>query len=58
MYVLTIVFLVSHVTPVSMHSSKDICELLAARARSYNVGSQSVESAKCELLAPNTTLRE
>lgn len=48
MYVLTIVFLASHVTLVSMHSTKELCEQLAARALAFSAGSQRVESAKCD----------
>ncbi len=52
MYVLTIVFLVSHVSIVSLHSSKDACEQAAQRALLTNVGSQAVESARCEPQVP------
>ena len=52
MYVLTIVFLVSQVSVVSLHASKDACELSAARARAFNVGPQAVASARCEPQAP------
>ena len=51
-YVLTIVFLVSHVSITSMHASKDACEQAAERARLTNVGPQAVESARCEPQVP------
>lgn len=47
-YVLTIVFLVSQVSVVSLHASRDACELAAERARLFNVGPQAVGSARCE----------
>lgn len=48
-YVLTIVFLVSQVSIVSLHASRDACELAAERARLATVGPQAVGSARCEL---------
>lgn len=50
MYVLTIVFLVSHINITSVHASKEACELAADRARLATVGAQAVESARCEPL--------
>lgn len=47
MYLLTIVFLVSHVTIVSLHASRDACELAAQRALLMSAGPQAVESARC-----------
>ena len=49
MYILTIVFLVSQVSIVSVHGSKEACDEAAERARLSSVGSQAVESARCEL---------
>lgn len=48
MYVLTIVFLVSQVNIVSLHASKEACEVAAERARLANSGPQAVGSARCE----------
>jgi hypothetical protein len=48
MYVLTIVFLASHVSIVSPHATKEVCEQLAERARAMDTGTQAVESARCE----------
>jgi hypothetical protein len=45
--VLTIL-LVSGITIVSTHPSKEACETLADQARARDVGSQAVQSAKCE----------
>jgi hypothetical protein len=47
-YVLTIVFLVSQVSIVSLHATKDACELAAERARLFTVGPQAIQSARCE----------
>lgn len=47
MYILTIVFLVSQVSIVSQHATREACELAAARALSFDVGTQAVASARC-----------
>lgn len=47
MYVLTIVFLASHVRIDSLYASLEACELVAARARAFEVGLQAIESARC-----------
>jgi|GEM_PF-6953461 len=52
MYVLTIVFLISHVSITSLHATKGACEQAAERARLANVGPQAVESARCEPQGP------
>jgi hypothetical protein len=52
MYVLTIVFLLSHVSITSVHATKDGCERAAEHARLATAGSQAVESARCEPLKP------
>ncbi len=52
MYVLTIVFLTSHIVVTSVHATQEACELSADRARAFTQGSQAVESARCEPLAP------
>ena len=52
MYLLTIVFLVSHVTIVSLHASRDACELAAQRALLMSAGPQAVESARCAPQGP------
>ena len=49
MYVLTIVFLFSQVSIMSLHASKEACELAAERARLFKAGLQAVGSARCEL---------
>ncbi|MES3013409.1 MAG: hypothetical protein V4750_06730 [Pseudomonadota bacterium] len=51
MYVLTIVFLVTEVSIVSLHMSKEAGELAAERARLSTVGPHAVESARCALRA-------
>lgn len=51
MYILTIVFVASQVSVVSIHASSDACEEAAQRARSFSVGTQAVASARCELQA-------
>lgn len=51
-YLLTIVFLVSHVSISSVHASKDACERAAEHARLATAGAQAVESARCEPLQP------
>ncbi len=52
MYVLTIVFLVSQVSIVSLQASKETCELAADRARAFDVGLQAVACAHCEPQPP------
>ncbi len=51
MYILTIVFVATQISVVSLHSSKDACEDAAQRALNFSVGSQAVASARCELQA-------
>ncbi len=48
MYILTIVFVASQISVVSIHSSKDACEDAAQRARNFSVGAQAITSARCE----------
>ena len=47
MYVLSIVFLISHVSIASLYATLESCELAAASARRFNQGPQAVESAQC-----------
>ncbi len=51
MYILTIVFMATQISVVSIHHSKDACEDTAQRALNFSVGSQAVASARCELQA-------
>src|SRR3982074_2270143 len=48
MYVLTIVFLISHVSITSLYATLESCELAAASARLFSQGPQAVASARCE----------
>lgn len=52
MYVLTILFLYSHVTLVTVHSSEYDCERLASSARAFTEGPQAVQSATCAPTSP------
>ncbi len=52
MYLLTIVFLASHISVTSPYTSREACEQAAERARSFTEGSQAVESASCAPLVP------
>jgi hypothetical protein len=55
-YVLTIV-LISGVTIVSTHSSKESCEALAEQARARATGTQAVQVARCEPVPPGSGLQ-
>lgn len=47
MFVLTIVFMYSQVSLVSLHASQETCEVVARRALAFAQGAQAVASARC-----------